>query len=46
MVHTKNRHKTEKEQLAEIRKASIAEGKSINVNAVEVVCREEDIFHK
>jgi hypothetical protein len=44
--------KTEREILMEIRKAAIAEvkrikkeGKSITANAVEVVCREEDIFH-
>jgi hypothetical protein len=46
------KQKTEKEKLLKIRKAAIEEvkklkkeGKSITTNAVEVVCREEDIFH-
>ena len=47
-----NNQTTEKEKLIEIRKTAIEEvkrlkkeGKSITTNAVEVVCREEDIFH-
>ena len=51
MTSTQNK-KTEKEKLTQIRKAAIEEvkrlkkeGKSITTNAVEVVCREEDIFH-
>jgi DNA-binding Xre family transcriptional regulator len=49
----KSTKKTEKEKLIEIRKAAIEEvkkmkkeGKTITTNAVEVICKEEDIFHK
>lgn len=53
VVNGKEQHKkTEKQSLDEIRKAAIEEvkrikktGQSITTNSVEVICREEDIFH-